>query len=101
MWVVVGTPWRQEREERQNEGKVQRVTTDTSWIHTSVDAAARTWYVCAGLLRQQGSRRKFGSVVCFLSELHGWEELSCWEMSDNRIIGAGEEETSHNCRLSI
>lgn len=38
-----------------------------------------------GPLRQQGSRRKFGSVVCFLSEQRGWEELGRWETAENRI----------------
>lgn len=39
-----GMLWRQEREERQSEGKVQCVTKDMSWIHTS--NIVSTWYVC-------------------------------------------------------
>lgn len=48
---------RQEREERQNKGKVQYVTEDVSWIHTSNTASTR--YVC---WPAPGSRAAAGSL---------------------------------------
>lgn len=39
----MGMQWRQEREERQKEGKALYVTKDMSWIHSNI---VNTWYAC-------------------------------------------------------
>lgn len=74
--------WRQEREERQNKGKVQYVTKDVSWLHTSSVVSA--CYVCWPTPVSRAATGSLDLWFVFLLEQRGWEELSC---SENKIRG--------------